>query len=90
MEFIGHFLLGFTLIATLFLLMFWLGGVILMTLTIISIIAIPITAGKLVDPNLGIALFFIEITLVGLVLAYNWYSKNQIKKWNKRLTSKKG
>ena len=89
MEFIGLFLVGSTLIATLFLLMFWLGGVILITLTIISIIAIPITAGKLVDPNLGIALFFIEITLVGLVLAYNWYSKNQIKKWNKRLTSKK-
>ena len=89
MEFIGLFLVGSTLIATLFLLMFWLGGVILITLTIISIIAIPITAGKLVDPNLGIALFFIEITLFGLVLAYNWYSKNQIKKWNKRLTSKK-
>ena len=87
MEFIGFFLVGSTLIAALFLLMFWLGGVIIITLTVISIIAIPITAGKLVDPYLGIALFFIEITLVGLVLAYNWYSKNQIKKWDKRLTS---
>ena len=90
MDLIGAFFVGCTLIGTLLLLMFWLGGALIITFTILSAIAIPITAGKLIDPNLGIALFIIEFTLGGLIIAYNWYSKNQIKKWDRRLPSKKG
>ena len=90
MDLIGAFFVGCTLIGTLFLLTFWLGGALIITFTILSIIAIPIIAVKLIDPNLGITLFIIEITLGGLILGYNWYSKNEIKKWDKRLPSKRG
>ena len=90
MDLIGAFFLGCTLIGTLLLLMFWIGGALIITINILSTIAIPITAGKLIDPNLGIALFIIEIILAGLILGYNWHSKNQIKKWDRRLPSKKG